>query len=127
MQEVHADALSSAHVTRFGWTTMGMVWDATWTCDHIYVLTGSVCNTILLTVELFRGTWCERACPSSVPANNEVGLVRSVSYSSYPGFVVARGGTLMAQAIPRVPFSFRFWATPWMAASGLTSKANGEV
>ena len=55
-----------------------------------------------------------------VPANNEVGLVRSVSYSTYPGaLVVARGGMLMAQGNATCPIQFSFLGDPMDGSVGL--------
>ena len=55
-----------------------------------------------------------------VPANNDVGLVRSVSYSSYPGaLVVARGGMLMAAGNATCPIQFSFLGDPMDGSVGL--------
>ena len=65
----------------------------TWTCDHIYVLTEQVFVNAADTLTLEPGTVVLGASGQGmsvieVPANNDVGLVRSVSYSSYPGALV---------------------------------------
>ena len=98
---------------------------ATWTCDHIYVLTEQVFVNAddMLTIEpgtVVLGAQGEGMSVIEVPANNEVGLVRSVSYSTYPGaLVVARGGMLMAQGNATCPIQFSFLGDPMDGSVGL--------
>ena len=97
----------------------------TWTCDHIYVLTEQVFVNADDTLTLEPGTVVlgapgEGMSVIEVPANNEVGLVRSVSYSSYPGaLVVARGGMLMAAGNASCPIQFSFLGDPMDGSVGL--------
>ena len=97
----------------------------TWTCDHIYVLMEQVFVNAAdtLTVEpgtVVLGASGEGMSVIEVPANNEVGLVRSVSYSSYPGaLVVARGGMLMAAGNATCPIQFSFLGDPMDGSVGL--------
>ena len=97
----------------------------TWTCDHIYVLTEQVFVNAADTLTLEPGTVVLGAPGQGmsvieVPANNDVGLVRSVSYSSYPGaLVVARGGMLMAAGNATCPIQFSFLGDPMDGSVGL--------
>ena len=97
----------------------------TWTCDHIYVLTEQVFVNAADTLTLEPGTVVlgasgEGMSVIEVPANNDVGLVRSVSYSSYPGaLVVARGGMLMAAGNATCPIQFSFLGDPMDGSVGL--------
>ena len=97
----------------------------TWTCDHIYVLTEQVFVNAADTLTLEPGTVVlgapgEGMSVIEVPANNDVGLVRSVSYSSYPGaLVVARGGKLMAAGNATCPIQFSFLGDPMDGSVGL--------
>ena len=97
----------------------------TWTCDHIYVLTEQVFVNAADTLTLEPGTVVlgasgEGMSVIEVPANNDGGLVRSVSYSSYPGaLVVARGGMLMAAGNATCPIQFSFLGDPMDGSVGL--------
>jgi hypothetical protein len=97
----------------------------TWTCDHIYVLTEQVFVNAADTLTLEPGTVVlgapgEGMSVIEVPANNDVGLVRSVSYSSYPGaLVVARGGMLLAAGNATCPIQFSFLGDPMDGSVGL--------
>jgi hypothetical protein len=96
-----------------------------WTCNHIYVLTEQVFVNAADTLTLEPGTVVlgtpgEGMSVIEVPANNDVGLVRSVSYSSYPGaLVVARGGMLMAAGNATCPIQFSFLGDPMDGSVGL--------
>ena len=98
---------------------------ATWTCDHLYVLTEQVFVNAADTLTVEPGTVVlgapgEGMSVIEFPANNEVGLVRSVSYSSYPGaLVVARGGMLMAAGNATCPIQFSFLGDPMDGSVGL--------
>ena len=96
-----------------------------WSCDHIYVLMEQVFVNAADTLTLEPGTVVlgapgEGMSVIEVPANNDVGLVRSVSYNSYPGaLVVARGGMLMAAGNATCPIQFSFLGDPMDGSVGL--------
>ena len=55
-----------------------------------------------------------------VPANNDVGMVRYVTYGTYPGsLVVASGGMLMAAGNATCPIQFSFLGDPLNGSVGL--------
>ena len=74
------------------------VGSATWTCDHLYVLTEQVFVNAADTLTMEPGTVVlgmagEGRSELDVPVNFGVGSVRDVTYDVYPGaLVVSRGG-----------------------------------
>jgi len=103
----------------------GGVGTTTWSCDHVYVLTEQVFvnagDTLFIEPgTAILGTQGEGRSVIEVPANNEVGMVRYVTYGTYPGsLVVARGGMLMAQGEETCPIQFSFLGDPLNGSVGL--------
>ena len=96
-----------------------------WSCDHIYVLTEQVFVNASDTLTIAPGTVVLGASGSgrnevNVPANNDVGTLRSVSYDVYPGaLIVQRGGMLLAEGTENCPIQFSFLGDPLDGSVGL--------
>lgn len=98
---------------------------ATWTCDHLYVLTEQVFVNSGDSLTIEPGTAVLGMSGSgrqeySVTANNAVGSVTTVDYDVYPGaLVVARGAYLGAEGTASCPIQFTFLGDPLDGSVGL--------
>jgi len=98
---------------------------ATWTCDHLYVLTEQVFVNSGDSLTIEPGTAVLGMSGSgrqefSVTANNGVGSVTTVDYDVYPGaLVVARGAYLGAEGTASCPIQFTFLGDPLDGSVGL--------
>ena len=101
------------------------VGSATWTCDHLYVLTEQVFVNAedTLTIEpgaIVLGMEGEGRVETDNSTNFGVGSVRDVEYTTYPGaLVVARGGFLNADGTAACPIQFSFLGDPMDGSTGL--------
>ena len=98
---------------------------ATWTCDHLYVLTEQVFVNAQDTLIIEPGTAVlgmagEGRQSFAVPSGNEVGGIVTVNYDTYPGaLIVARGAYLGAEGTPTCPIQFSFLGDPLDGSVGL--------
>jgi len=101
------------------------VGSATWTCDHLYVLTEQVFVNAADTLIMEPGTVVlgmagEGRSELDVPVNFGVGSVRDVTYDVYPGaLVVSRGAYLDAQGTASCPIQMSFLGDPMDGSVGL--------
>ena len=101
------------------------VGSATWTCDHLYVLTEQVFVNAADTLTMEPGTVVlgmagEGRSELDVPVNFGVGSVRDVTYDVYPGaLVVSRGAYLDAQGTSSCPIQMSFLGDPMDGSVGL--------
>ena len=98
---------------------------ATWTCDHLYVLTEQVFVNASDTLTIEPGTAVlgmagEGRQSFFVSTNNAVGGAATVSYAVYPGaLIVARGGYLHAEGAEACPIQFSFLGDPLDGSVGM--------
>lgn len=98
---------------------------ATWTCDHVYVLTEQafVNSGDTLTVEagtVVLGMPGSGRVEYSVSTGNAVGSIMTADYDVFPGaLVVARGAFLQAEGTSSCPIQFTFLGDPLDGSTGL--------
>ena len=101
------------------------VGSATWTCDHLYVLTEQVFVNPgdTLTIEpgtVVLGESGEGMSQIDIPTSIGIGMVREVTYDVYPGaLVVARGAFIDAQGTTSCPIQFSFLGDPMDGSVGV--------
>jgi hypothetical protein len=101
------------------------VGSATWTCDHLYVLTEQVFVNAEDTLSIEPGTVVlgmsgQGMTQIDLPTNIGIGSVREVTYDVYPGaLVVARGAYLDAQGTSDCPIQFSFVGDPMDGSVGV--------